>query len=79
LGNVLQSYKTYISDFGFCRPADEDLDKKRIYGVMPYMEPELLRGKGYTQKSDLYSLGMTRVTLELTTEVRLSSFHANAF
>ncbi|RIA84269.1 kinase-like domain-containing protein, partial [Glomus cerebriforme] len=63
LGNVLQSKSNhiYISDFGFCKPADENSpnsDSKKIYGVMPYMAPEILRGKEYTQKSDIYSLGI---------------------
>ncbi|RIA84957.1 kinase-like domain-containing protein, partial [Glomus cerebriforme] len=63
LGNVLQStnidsvFSTCISDFGFCKPADEKSSKK-IYGVMPYMAPEILRGKEYTKKSDIYSLGI---------------------
>ncbi|RIA84265.1 kinase-like domain-containing protein, partial [Glomus cerebriforme] len=59
LGNVLQSKDRYsfISDFGSCKPADET-DTKKIYGVMPYMAPEILRGKEYTQKSDVYSLGI---------------------
>ena len=66
LGNVLQSLinnknnfigTTFIGDFGFCKPADE-ISSKNIYGVMPYMAPEILRRKGYTQKSDVYSLGV---------------------
>ncbi|RIA82697.1 kinase-like domain-containing protein [Glomus cerebriforme] len=48
---------TVISDFGFCKPADEKSSKK-IYGVMPYMAPEILRGKKYTEKSDVYSFGI---------------------
>src|SRR5947209_20613639 len=66
LGNVLQSeyisiYGTCISDFGFCKPADEsssNSNSRNIYGVMPYMAPEILRGKEYTQKSDIYSFGI---------------------
>ena len=66
LGNVLQpenisSYGTCISDFGFCKPADEsssNSSSRNTYGVMPYMAPEILRGKEYTQKSDVYSLGI---------------------
>ena len=67
LGNVLQSEgisfydNTYISDFGFCKSADENSsnsNNKKIYGVMPYMAPEILRGNEYTQKSDVYSFGI---------------------
>ncbi|RIA80810.1 kinase-like domain-containing protein [Glomus cerebriforme] len=34
------------------------LDSGKIYEVMPYMAPEILRGKEYTQKSDVYSFGI---------------------
>src|SRR4030095_10453778 len=52
--------KTYISDFGFCKAVDEipSNSDKKIYGVMPYMAPEILRGNKYTQKSDIYSFGI---------------------
>ena len=36
LGNVLQRKNdhAYISDFGFCKPADEISNSRNIYGVM---------------------------------------------
>ncbi|PKK67193.1 kinase-like protein [Rhizophagus irregularis] len=52
VGNI-----TYISDFGLCKPAHETNDQK-IYGVLPYIAPEVLRGKPYTRASDIYSLGI---------------------
>ena len=66
LGNVLHSedknihtFGARISDFGFCKPADESNSNNRnTYGVLPYMAPEILCGKKYTQKSDVYSLGV---------------------
>src|SRR5207244_3388064 len=33
-------------------------DKTKIYGVMPYVAPEVLGGKPYTQAADVYSFGM---------------------
>ena len=33
-------------------------DKKGVYGVLPYIAPEVLRGKPYTQASDIYSFSM---------------------
>src|SRR5581483_6746147 len=65
LGNVLQSKDTllgtFISDFGFCKPVDEttsNSNSKNVYGVLPYMAPEILRGKKYTKASDIYSFGI---------------------
>ncbi|CAB5367037.1 unnamed protein product [Rhizophagus irregularis] len=46
-----------ISDMGLCGEVD-NIDETKIYGVMPYVAPEVLRGKPYTQAADIYSLGM---------------------
>ncbi|RHZ54992.1 hypothetical protein Glove_421g75 [Diversispora epigaea] len=54
----------YITDFGLCKPISEN-DPERIYGVIPYMAPETLCRREYTQASDIYSFGM--VMLEVLT------------
>ncbi|GET55589.1 kinase-like domain-containing protein [Rhizophagus irregularis DAOM 181602=DAOM 197198] len=46
-----------ISDIGLCGEVD-NIDKTKIYGVMPYVAPEVLRGKPYTQATDIYSFGI---------------------
>src|ERR1700743_157295 len=45
---------------GLCKPANEKSDKynKNVYGVLPYVAPEVLRGKEYTQASDIYGFGI---------------------
>ncbi|POG60232.1 kinase-like domain-containing protein [Rhizophagus irregularis DAOM 181602=DAOM 197198] len=45
-----------ISDLGFCGPADKS--SKCIYGNLPYIAPEVINGKEYTFKSDIYSIAM---------------------
>src|SRR4051812_32872168 len=58
-GNIL-SYDEricYITDLGLCKPVNEQDDKK-IHGVLPYVAPEVLRGKTYTQSADIYSFGI---------------------
>ncbi|GES91837.1 kinase-like domain-containing protein [Rhizophagus clarus] len=42
---------------GLCGKID-DVDETNIYGVIPYIAPEVFRGKSYTQASDIYSFGM---------------------
>ncbi|RIA94520.1 kinase-like domain-containing protein [Glomus cerebriforme] len=42
---------------GLCGEVD-NMDETKIYGVMPYVAPEVLRGKPYTQAADVYSFGM---------------------
>ncbi|GES73309.1 kinase-like domain-containing protein [Rhizophagus clarus] len=46
-----------ISDMGLCGKVG-DMDEKSVYGVMPYIAPEVLRGEPYTQAADIYSFGM---------------------
>ena len=58
-GNILSNdnYKLiYITDLGLCKPVDEHEEK--IHGVLPYVAPEVLRGKIYTQAADIYSFGI---------------------
>ncbi|POG79392.1 kinase-like domain-containing protein [Rhizophagus irregularis DAOM 181602=DAOM 197198] len=62
-GNILSNFDnyTYITDLGLCQPANiehSQSNNKKIYGVLPYMAPEVLRGKEYTQKSDIYGFGI---------------------
>src|SRR5581483_9687827 len=58
-GNVLYSQTLdywYISDLGFCGPADKPL--KKLYGNLPYIAPEVIIGRPHTFASDIYSIGM---------------------
>ena len=60
-----------ISDLGLCRPANQSDIKNDIYGVLPYMAPEVLRGKPYTKAADIYSFGI--IMWEMTSGV--PAFH----
>src|SRR4051794_26126727 len=58
-GNVLYSklnQRWFISDLGFCGPADKS--SKCIYGNLPYIAPEVIAEKETTFASDIYSFGM---------------------
>src|SRR5688572_159737 len=59
-GNLLfkSERNLLITDLGLCKPANENSQSDNIYGVMPYVAPEVLKGKPYTQKADVYSFGM---------------------
>ncbi|CAI2168917.1 11419_t:CDS:10 [Funneliformis geosporum] len=58
-GNILQgNNNSYISDFGLTGPADKQKSDDRIYGVLPYIAPEVLNGEPYTFASDIYSFGV---------------------
>ncbi|RIB21099.1 kinase-like domain-containing protein [Gigaspora rosea] len=61
-GNMVDQtlYSSYITDFGLCKPVSQDSSTEGIFGVIPYITPEVLYtgGKEYTQKSDIYSFGI---------------------
>ncbi|RIB14200.1 kinase-like domain-containing protein [Gigaspora rosea] len=58
-GNILIGVKgmTYISDFGLSH-SYEDFTTDKIYGIMPFVAPELLNKKEVSIKSDVYSFGI---------------------
>ncbi|RGB29217.1 kinase-like domain-containing protein [Rhizophagus diaphanus] len=64
-GNILVSdnyNELFIIDLGLCKPIS-DLQNSvnkvdEIYGVLPYMAPEILRKKPYTPASDIYSFSI---------------------
>jgi serine/threonine protein kinase len=59
-GNILLSEdynEIFIIDLGLCKPIS-GLQDSDIYGVLPYMAPEILRRKPYTPESDIYSFSM---------------------
>jgi serine/threonine protein kinase len=60
-GNILQSKNAEISDLGFTGPADKRVkssSNRAVYGVLPYVSPEVLRGKNYSFAADVYSFGI---------------------
>jgi serine/threonine protein kinase len=68
-GNILISddyNEIFIIDLGLCKPVG-DLQDSDIYGVLPYMAPEILRRKPYTPASDIYSFSM--IMWELTSGI----------
>ncbi|CAG8576537.1 6049_t:CDS:1 [Racocetra fulgida] len=73
-GNILRCFngsqhKTLISDLGQYKPPDKpilyDNVNINVYGVLPYVAPEVLYGGEYSEASDVYSFGM--VMWEITT------------
>jgi serine/threonine protein kinase len=60
-GNLLKLNKlTRITDLGRAQNLDETLTQsiEEVYGVLPYVAPEVLMGQRYTPSADIYSFGM---------------------
>src|SRR3954454_16027698 len=60
-GNIF-SYKVNLSligDLGLCQQVVDKKDNpNKIFGVIPYLAPEVLSKKPYTKETDIYSFGM---------------------
>src|SRR6266542_1897847 len=60
--NILnQGYTLSISDLGLSKPVEyfqSSSKENNIYGVLPFVAPEVLRGRPYTTASDIYSFSM---------------------
>jgi serine/threonine protein kinase len=63
-GNILLDfiYDAKICDLETSKSATENDDynddEDNVYGIIPYVAPEVLQGKKYTKVSDIYSFGM---------------------
>ncbi|CAB4474470.1 unnamed protein product [Rhizophagus irregularis] len=56
---ILLSLWNTNRDIGLC------VNETKVYGVMPYIAPEVLRGKKYTQAADIYSLDIDNNSVEI--------------
>ncbi|RIB06387.1 kinase-like domain-containing protein [Gigaspora rosea] len=66
-GNILQhNMSSYVSDLGLSRKQDETLGE--IYGVLPYVAPEVLQREPLTQAADIYGFGI--IMTEISTGQR---------
>ncbi|EXX79566.1 Ste11p [Rhizophagus irregularis DAOM 197198w] len=63
-GNIL-FYRAipFISDLGMCKPENlkKSVKEEGIYGVLPYMAPEVLGEYQYTKAADIYSFGIIMI------------------
>ncbi|CAI2175962.1 12404_t:CDS:1 [Funneliformis geosporum] len=61
-GNILNLRANIlsISDLGLCKPVEyfQSFKNNNIYGILPFVTPEILRGQLYTLASDIYSFSM---------------------
>ncbi|RGB27614.1 kinase-like domain-containing protein, partial [Rhizophagus diaphanus] len=66
-GNILfdSDHKWKIGDLGLLQAVNNKSSNNDIYGVIPYIAPEVFRGSKFTKEADIYSFGM--IMWELTT------------
>src|SRR5436190_14371200 len=56
-GNIFITNVSIIGGLGLSKSA-MDNDDDEIYGIIPYVAPEIFQGKRYTKTSDIYGLSM---------------------
>jgi serine/threonine protein kinase len=56
--NEMVSIDTKIADTGLDGPVDKQISSKQIYGVIPFVAPEIFNGHTITKETDIYSFGM---------------------
>ncbi|GBC07616.1 hypothetical protein RclHR1_07580004 [Rhizophagus clarus] len=70
-GNMLidlsfdKAHRWHIEDLGLSRPISNIPSDNEIYGVIPYIAPEIFKGSAFSKESDIYCVGM--IMWELTT------------
>ncbi|CAB4431018.1 unnamed protein product [Rhizophagus irregularis] len=64
-GNILAANKWKIGDLGLSQPENNESPNNEIYGVIPYIAPEIFKGAAFSKETDIYSFGM--IMWELTT------------
>ncbi|RIB18385.1 kinase-like domain-containing protein [Gigaspora rosea] len=87
-GNILQhqynnekEIRSYITDLGLSRKKDESDLCDDIYGVLPYVAPEVLNKRSYTSAADIYSFGiiMTEISTGMPPHYEVEYDKALAF
>ncbi|RIB20364.1 kinase-like domain-containing protein [Gigaspora rosea] len=66
-GSLRDELKSLIQkncDLGLSQPVNKSTSKGEVYGILPYVAPEVLKGELYTPAADVYSFGM--IMWELT-------------
>jgi serine/threonine protein kinase len=64
-GNILctELGEVKIGDFGAMGELSDSFNARTFTGTMLYMSPERLRGEDYSVESDIWSLGVTLITI----------------
>ncbi|CAB4403443.1 unnamed protein product [Rhizophagus irregularis] len=64
-GNILLDFSWRIGDLGLSQSVNNESSNNEIYGVIPFIAPEIFKGSAFSKEADIYSFGMTM--WELTT------------
>ncbi|RGB43451.1 kinase-like domain-containing protein [Rhizophagus diaphanus] len=63
--NYDEKHQWKIGDLGLSQHANNTSSNNEIYGVIPYIAPEIFKGSSFSKGTDIYCMGM--IMWELTT------------
>ncbi|RIA97768.1 kinase-like domain-containing protein [Glomus cerebriforme] len=69
VGDLARETTSALSDTGLNYPASPLLfnnsgnGKKNVYGILPYLAPEVILGKDVSKRSDIYSIGILMIEI----------------
>ncbi|GBC38292.2 kinase-like domain-containing protein [Rhizophagus irregularis DAOM 181602=DAOM 197198] len=55
--SIKKRHQWQIGDLGLSQPSNNTSSNNEIYGVVPYIAPEIFRGSGFSKESDVYCMG----------------------
>ncbi|GBC49798.2 kinase-like domain-containing protein [Rhizophagus irregularis DAOM 181602=DAOM 197198] len=55
-GNILLDFKWKIGDLGLSQSVNNESSNDEIYGVIPYIAPEIFKGSAFSKEADIYCL-----------------------
>ncbi|GBB90453.1 hypothetical protein RclHR1_01740030 [Rhizophagus clarus] len=64
-GECREGYQWKVADLGLSQSLHNTSSNSEIYGVIPYIAPEVFKGSTFSKEADIYSFGM--IMWELTT------------
>ncbi|CAB4444650.1 unnamed protein product [Rhizophagus irregularis] len=82
--NEMDSINVKITDTGLHGPVDKQICSKQIYGVIPFVSPEIFNGYTLTKESNIYSFGMIMWMLSagvhlIVTDLMIHNLYKRAF
>ncbi|UZO14563.1 uncharacterized protein OCT59_006019 [Rhizophagus irregularis] len=54
--SIKKRHQWQIGDLGLSQPSNNTSSNNEIYGVVPYIAPEIFRGSGFSKESDVYCM-----------------------
>ncbi|CAB4485391.1 unnamed protein product [Rhizophagus irregularis] len=57
-GNILLDFKWKIGDLGLSQSVNNESSNDEIYGVIPYIAPEIFKGSAFSKEADIYCLAI---------------------